>query len=475
MRRALDYAKGLGVTLAQHCEDDAPGRRRGHARGALVEPARPPGHPGRGRGGHGRPRHRAGAADRAPRCTSCTSRRPARSTWSAGPRRRGCRHRRGGAAPHAAHPRRGGGLRPGLQGQPAAAHRRATWRPSSPGCATAPSTPWPPTTRPTRPRPRTSRSTRRPRACSGCRRRCRSPGRSSRRTLGPERVFALMSAQPAAIARLTATDPRPAGHSAQGGPVEVGGDGQPLRLRPRRHDGRWTRRAGQPQPQHALRRPHLRRRGPPHRAARRAGRDRRDGAAVSAAPTGDGDRPPALLVTADGAVFAGEAAGAAGARGHGRARVQHRHERLPGGDHRPVLRRPGRSPSPAPTSATTATNAADDEAPAPHCRGVVVRDLTDEPVELAGRPRGSSPSGPPRRPGADRRRHPAPDPPPAPGRGGAVRLRHGARGRAARRGGRGRRAPTAVDLVLGRHDRRASVHPGRARAPACASWPSTSG
>jgi dihydroorotase len=40
--------------------------------------------------------------------------------------------------------------------------------------------------------------------------------------LGAERVFALMSAQPAALARLTVTDPRVAGHSAQGGPVEVG-------------------------------------------------------------------------------------------------------------------------------------------------------------------------------------------------------------------------------------------------------------
>jgi dihydroorotase len=40
--------------------------------------------------------------------------------------------------------------------------------------------------------------------------------------LGPARLFALMSSQPAAIARLRATDPRPAGHSAQGGPVEVG-------------------------------------------------------------------------------------------------------------------------------------------------------------------------------------------------------------------------------------------------------------
>jgi dihydroorotase len=40
--------------------------------------------------------------------------------------------------------------------------------------------------------------------------------------LGPERVFALMSAQPAAIAKLTVTDPRLAGHSAQGGPLVVG-------------------------------------------------------------------------------------------------------------------------------------------------------------------------------------------------------------------------------------------------------------
>jgi dihydroorotase len=40
--------------------------------------------------------------------------------------------------------------------------------------------------------------------------------------LTPERIFALMSTQPAAIAGLTATDVRRAGHSAQGGPIEVG-------------------------------------------------------------------------------------------------------------------------------------------------------------------------------------------------------------------------------------------------------------
>jgi dihydroorotase len=40
--------------------------------------------------------------------------------------------------------------------------------------------------------------------------------------LGAARIFALMSAQPAAIARLSATDARPAGHSPQGVPVEAG-------------------------------------------------------------------------------------------------------------------------------------------------------------------------------------------------------------------------------------------------------------
>jgi dihydroorotase len=40
--------------------------------------------------------------------------------------------------------------------------------------------------------------------------------------IGPERIFALLSTQPAVIAKLTATDPRGAGHSAQGGPVEPG-------------------------------------------------------------------------------------------------------------------------------------------------------------------------------------------------------------------------------------------------------------
>jgi dihydroorotase len=40
--------------------------------------------------------------------------------------------------------------------------------------------------------------------------------------LSPERIFALLSTQPAAIAGLRSTDARRAGHSAQGGPIEIG-------------------------------------------------------------------------------------------------------------------------------------------------------------------------------------------------------------------------------------------------------------
>jgi dihydroorotase len=40
--------------------------------------------------------------------------------------------------------------------------------------------------------------------------------------LGPEQIFALMSTQPAIIAGLGVTDPRIAGHSAHGGPLEIG-------------------------------------------------------------------------------------------------------------------------------------------------------------------------------------------------------------------------------------------------------------
>ena len=256
--------------------------------------------------------------------------------------------------------------------------------------------------------------------------------------LGPERVFALMSAQPAVIARLTATDPRVAGHSAHGGPVEVGAvanlcvfdpaattvvdpAGLASRSRNTPYAGRTFTGARAP-----------------HRAARRAGRDRRNGAAVTSGPTANGDRPLALLVTADGVVFAGEAAGAAVPVATGELVFN---TAMSG--YQEVITDPSYAGQVIAFTSTHignyGTNAADDEAAAPHCRGVVVCDLADEPSNWRST-EGLEPFL--RRhgvPGADRRRHPAAGPSRPPGRGGAVRVRHGAGGGAPRRRGGGRR------------------------------------
>ena len=151
-------------------------------------------------------------------------------------------HRRGGAAPHAPDARPGRRLRPGLQGEPAAAHRSGRRRRASPDCATAPSTRSPPTTRRTRPRPRTCPSTRRRRACSGLQTALPVAWEVLSSRLGPERVFALMSAQPAAIAKLTATDPRRRRPQRAGRTGRGRRGGQPLRVRPRRDDGGGTGR-----------------------------------------------------------------------------------------------------------------------------------------------------------------------------------------------------------------------------------------
>ena len=163
-------------SIAQHAEDATPRRRRPHARRR------------RGRAGSGsraaRPRPRTSivardcilaATHRRALCTSCTCRPRARSSWCGRARRAACR-----SPPR---PRRTTSrsptprcaiVRPALQGEPAAAHRRATSPRSRPGSPTARSTPSPPTTRPTAPRPRSGRSRRRRPGCSGSRPRSRS-------------------------------------------------------------------------------------------------------------------------------------------------------------------------------------------------------------------------------------------------------------------------------------------------------------
>src|SRR5205807_6943278 len=93
--------------------------------------------------------------------------------------------------------------------------------------------------------------------------------------------------------------------------------GQPVRDRPRGLVGGGAGKAGQPQPQHPLRRAPAHGPGAPHRAVRGAGRGRRAGATVSGAAVGgaaargavDAEVRPALLVLADGTTFEGEAIG----------------------------------------------------------------------------------------------------------------------------------------------------------------------
>ncbi len=90
------------------------------------------------------------------------------------------------------------------------------------------------------------------------------------------------------------------------------------------------------------------------------------------------DRQPALLVTADGAVFAGEAAGA----GHRIASGELVFNTAMTG-YQEVITDPSYAGQVVAFTSTHignyGTNAEDDEAPRPHCRGVVVRDLATVP------------------------------------------------------------------------------------------------
>ncbi len=93
---------------------------------------------------------------------------------------------------------------------------------------------------------------------------------------------------------------------------------------------------------------------------------------------GGGDRPPALLVTADGLVFTGEAAGAPVPVATGELVFN---TAMSG--YQEVITDPSYAGQVIAFTSTHignyGTNAADDEAVAPHCRGIVVCDLAGEP------------------------------------------------------------------------------------------------
>ena len=129
-------------------------------------------------------------------------------------------------------------------------------------------------------------------------------------------------------------------------------------------DGR-PRQAGQPQPQHAVRRTHAAGQGPPH--------DRRfRGRSCSTARPSDertarSPRPTSCWPTARPSRARPSAPPADG--GDRRGRVQHRAHRLPGGDHRSVVRRADHHLHLSRTSATTASRRPTTRAPVRSAEG----------------------------------------------------------------------------------------------------------
>ena len=196
---------------------------------------------------------------------------------------------------------------------------------------------------------RTRRSTRPRRACSGSRRRSPWPTTCSASPGAPART-----ATRARISRSSSSSPCCRGARRRSRARRGPRPRRPDRAGRRAHlcvfdpDRAWTvDPAGRGEPD-AGTRPYAgltaHRAGPPHACSGASPSSSTGGAAVT------GTRRPArlgrrLLVLADGAVFEGEAIGAladgAAIGRDGRARLQHRDVGLPGGDHRPVLRRAG--------------------------------------------------------------------------------------------------------------------------------------
>ena len=459
--------RGLGVTLAQHCEDDGAGRRRPHARGGVVEPPRHPRPAGRGRGADGACATSPWPGSPAPGSTSSTCRPPARSSWCARPRPTACR------SPPRPRPTTSRSPTPSAPATTRCSRstRRCAPTPTSPRCAAGladgtidchrhrP--------RPAHPggqggavRPGAARDAR-PRDGAGPRAHRARPARSTQ-------VLALLSWQPGG-ASLGVDD-------EHGGPVAEGRPANLVRDRPDRRPGRSTRPRW---PAAAATRPTPAARSPAGSATRSCAASR---SSSTARPSDDEPdvhdseseavTREALLVLADGTTFEGEAdrRRAARRRRHRRGRVQHRAVRLPGGDHRPVLRR------------------ADHHLHLPAHRQLrrQPRRRREPPAVLPGRRRprpGPAPQqlaqrrrprrlpAPPRRPRHRRHRHPPPHPPHPRRRRHARRVRHRRRGRRSRPAAADEPGTDGVDLVAQVTTRRA-VH-GR-RRPAPRSSPTTS-
>ena len=376
--------RALGVTLAQHCEDDGAGRRRPHARGRVVEPARHPRHPGRGRGADGGARHRPRPPHRRPGPLPAPVDGRVGRPGAGRPRPAGCRSRPRPRPTTSRSPTPScASLRPGVQGQPAAAHRRRRRR--RPGRAG---------------RRHHRRHRHRPRAPHpGGEGAAVRRGAAGHARAGDGAGAGAHRARPAASSRCwrccRGSRPRIAGLDGRARRAgRRGPPGQPVRDRPGRHVGRSSpTRAGQPQPQHALRRPQARPAGcatPLLRRRARSSIDGRRGASTMCTARSREATRCWCWPTAP----CSRARPSAPSRRRGRdrrGRVQHRAVRLPGGHHRPVLRRARSSRSPTRTSATTASRRRRRE-PAAVLPGRRRARPGPPPQQLAGRAATSTPS-----------------------------------------------------------------------------------
>ena len=224
MRRALDYAKGVGVTLAQHCEDECLSVGGAMHEGCWSSRLGLPGIPAAAE-------ESMVARDiQLVRLTGAPVHFLHLST--AGSVRARARGQGGGtagdgrsrAAPHAAHPRRGGRLRPGVQGQPTPATDgdvAAVIAGLCDGTIDAIATDHAPHAPETKDAPFDQA----PPGMLGLQTALPIAWQVLSPLLGPEQIFALMSTRPSAIAGLGVTDSRIAGHSAHGGPLDVGAAG----------------------------------------------------------------------------------------------------------------------------------------------------------------------------------------------------------------------------------------------------------
>ena len=262
------------------------------------------------------------------------------------------------AAPLHAHRRVLRRLRPGVQGEPAAAHRRPTSPRSRRASPTAPSTPSPPTTRPHAPEAKEQPFEEAPPGHARPRdraRRSRSP--SSDLPIARGRSRCCRGSRP----RSPGSPARTAARSPPGAPANL------CVIDPTADVDRSTRRGSRAA---AATRPYAGRKltGRVRHTilCGRTGRHRRRGAAMSAAP-----RREALLVLADGTTFEGEAIGATAGRRGDAARSCSTPCCPATRRSSPTRRTPARSSrSPTRTSATTASTPTTTRAARPFCRGV---------------------------------------------------------------------------------------------------------